>query len=347
MRSSLRAVALAALSCTVASAAWANAQSTASISNLTFTLYDLNPSDDIAPSFNFVVGAGQYGSTSTSASVTDNFARESGAESLTRAQPFLAHTSGVALSTGQAYATVLPYEVSAFGQAGGSAASYSASAGSNTGSNQNTYIAGIELSANTLLVIHADAAVSGTVSASACNTSSYYYYYCNASDSSSASVSMNLSFSNTGASSSGNGSFSGGLAGSASNYASTNYTYNPLTGTYMYVTTPATTSFDKTDSVSLVFANNTGLIQHGLFSMSASVQGQSNSGTADALVDVPIRVLPDGATVTSTLQQIGEVAAGGTVYGVVASVPEPGTWATMGLGLLGLAAVSRRRQRQA
>ncbi len=345
MRSSLRAVALAALSCTVASAAWANAQATASLSNLTFTLYDLNPNDDIAPSFNFVAGVGQYGSTATSTLVNDNLGRENGAESLTRAQPFLAHTSGVALTSGQAYATVLPYAVAAFGQAGGSAVNFSATANSSTGNNQGTYAAGIELGANTLLVIHADAAVSGSVSSgTTCNS---YYYYCGSSDTSSASVSMNLSFNNSGATSSGSGTFSGGLNGSASNYASTSYGYNPLTGTYMYVTTPANTTFDKSDSLSLVFANNTNLIQHGQLSMTASVQGQSNSGTADALAAVPIDVVSDGSQVTSSLQQIGEVAAGGTVYGVVTSVPEPGTWATLGLGLVGVAAVKRRRQRQA
>jgi hypothetical protein len=346
MRTALRAVTLAAMSCTFATAAWANAQATASLSNLTFTLYDLNPNDDITPSFSFVVGVGQYGSTATTASVNDNLARESGAESLTRAQPFLAHTSGVALTSGQAYATVLPYEVAAFGQAGGSAANFSATANSSTGNNQGSYATGgIELSANTLLVIHADAAVSGSVSDGvACNS---YYYYCSSSDTSSASVSMNLSFNNSGATSSGSGSFSGGLTGSASSYASTSYGYNPLTGTYMYVTTPAASSFDKSDSVSLVFANNTNLIQHGLFSMIASVQGQSSSGSAEALAAVPIHVVPDGTQVTSSLQQIGEVAAGGTVYGVVTSVPEPGTWATLGLGLVGVAAVKRRRQRQA
>ncbi len=342
MRSNLRAAALAALSCTVASAAWANAQATASVGNLTFTLYDLNAEDGIAPTFKFGTGIGSPGSTSTSALATQNNDYENGSESLTRAKPFEAHTSGVALTNTQAYGTVLPYAVAAFGQAGAASTSFSASASATSG---NTSLGGIELSANTLLVIHADVAVSGSVAASTCT--SPYYNYCSG-DRATASVSINLNFNNGGdPSSSGNGTFSSGLIGVAYSVGDTNYVYDPVTGGYGYVTTPAVLSFDKTNAVSLVFANNTNLAQSGVLSMSASVYGASQIGTADPLLVPPIPIVPDAAVMTSTLQQIGEVAAGGRVYGMVASVPEPGTWATMGLGLLGLAAVSRRRHRQA
>jgi len=333
-----------AVACSVvaSSSAMAGSTSTAKISNLTFTLYDLDPTDGITPSFEFLSGTDARGTTATSASVTDSLLGENGTDSLSRSKSFIQQSSDLLLDNVAAVSFVEQYSVTAHGQAAGPSTSYSSGATATAGSSNyygNSGAGGIQLSPNSLLIIKGEGSVSASVNGSTpCGS---YYYYCYNSDSSSASITMSLSFSGTDGVNTGNGSFSSQLTANA-NY-STTYQYNPVTGYGEYVSNPV--SQDKFDFLSVAFTNNTDASQLAYLSLQANVSGNGYSGPGidNSLLPAP----QSSAGAASPLLSMLSSTADYTTYGFVAAVPEPTTWAFMMMGLVGIATAARRRDRQA
>jgi len=327
-----------AVACSIvaSSSAMASATSTAKISNLTFTLYDLNPADDIAPSFQWLTGPGTAGSTATSASVTDYAQSENGAASLSRTKPFLTQSSDITLDNALAMSSIYQYGAVAHGQAAGANTSYSASASAAAGGSyyNASPLSGIELSANTLLIIRADGEVSASIDSPACDP---YYSYCYYNDRATSAVGMSLSFTNTSDGiNSGNGSFSSQLSATASSYGYDQY--NPLTGYYEYI--PGESDSTKTGFLSLAFTNNTTMAQRAYLSVTASASGQGYSGNGVNNDEVPS--ISGGISSISNQLSIVSSTPDYITYGFVASVPEPSTWAIMMMGLVGVAAAARR-----
>jgi len=257
---------------------------------------------------------------------------------LSRAKPFLTQSSETTLDNALAMASIYQYGAVAHGQAAGANTSYSASASATSGGSyyNASPLSGIELSANTLLIIRADGQVSASVDSPACDP---YYSYCyyNNSDRASSSVGMALSFTNTSDGiNSGNGSFSSQLSTTASSYGYDQY--NPQTGYYEYITGESD-SF-KTGFLSLAFTNNTTLAQRAYLSVTANVSGQAYSGNGVNNADVPSS--SGGISAMSNELSIVASTPDYVTYGFVASVPEPSTWAIMMMGLLGVAAAARR-----
>jgi hypothetical protein len=336
-------IVLACAALAAAAPALASSQATATIDHLTFTLYDLNPTDDIAPSFRFLTDASQTGATSTTAVAGDSFLGENGTDSLTRNKAFVARVADVTLANALGVAVVQEYSVAAHGQAAGTSTSFNASATTSAGYNNNYYgnslVGGLEVSANTLLIIRADAKVSASVNAPGCADQ---YYYCYNSDNASAGVTMGLSFNSTDGTTTGSGSFSSQLnANVSANYTST-YEYDPALGYYHYVYTASPATSDKSDVLSVAFTNNTDLTQRGYFSLAASVSGMGNSGSG-------VGAVPIGTTVTTgavpAAMSVMEATSDYTTYGLVTSVPEPQTWLTMLTGLFATTLVVRRARR--
>ena len=141
---------------------------------------------------------------------------------------------------------------------------------------------------------------------------------------------MQLSFSNGG----GSGTSTASLSASAASYGHYEYIYDPVAGVTRATYVPANSADSKSKLLTVIFANNTDQTQYAMLSLSALVSGTSGTASAGPLDSLPIPVVSSANTVLPELQQIGTVAGGGQVFGVVTSVPEPSTWALMGLGLV-------------
>ncbi len=322
--------------------ALASSSATATLDQLTFTLYDLNPDDGIAPSFRFLSNldaTGVTGNSTTSASASDSTNAESGTDSLTRGQAFLPHVSDINLTNALAVATVQPYAVAAHGQAAGPSTQFSATGSTTSGANGGYYNqlpnGGIEVSANTLLVVRGLANASASVSASTCNN---YYYYCGNTEAASSTVTLGLSFNATDGSTSGSGTFSSQLNAATNSNGTSTYQYDPVTGYGQYVYTSLPSDVVKSQWLSVAFTNNTTLTQRGTFSMSAAVNGSGYTGSG--VGPVPISTTLDGAA--GKTFQVLETTPDYITYGLAASVPEPQTWLTMFAGLVGISFVARR-----
>lgn len=287
------------------SSAFASASSSADISNLTFSLIDLDPTDGVAPSFQFLstgTYAGSY-ATQVSGSVQNNAGPYSSANfTVGDVTTFadLKHTEvipGVTIS-----AAAGQYFLNVSGSAQSASTSYNGAATTQSGSSYYypPSLVGLQLSANTALIITADAATQAAATNSCTNTG--YYGNC---EQASATVSMQLTgpalSGGTGGQSS-SASLSSSVTGSGGYYT---YVYDPVHGYYTNVYhapdgSPLSQAAAKKLSVS--FVNNSSANEVASFSASVSVTGSA-----------------------------------------VTAVPEPSTFALVGLGLGFAGFLARRR----
>jgi hypothetical protein len=280
----LSAVAAAALVLS-ASAAHAAAQSSATISGLTFTLIDLNPNDGITPSFSFLTTGG---ATALTVTANDTAVGESDSLSRTRPSTFSFSQEFLAdLTHAGVRGAVDDKSLSVAGYANGLQTSYSASASTGVNpSNYNYYNQSLtlSLSANSLLLIDAQVSLTATaVNPQACA----YYYYCNGSygagEMASASASSYLSYNYTGSpvSSTYNSNQTLSLQASArGEYSMGDYVYDPKLGYYSYVfTTYPKREEDKqlNDVLRNVFSNSSNVSQSAAFGLSVAVTGQATT----------------------------------------------------------------------
>lgn len=316
--------------------ALASSTATATLDQLTFTLYDLNPDDGVSPSFRILSGYGLEGNTYTYATVSDGYTGESGIDSLTRNQPFNARVADITLDNALSIAVVQPYAVAAHGQAAGNSTSFNATASTVagfTGRPNQTGLGGIEVSANTLLVVRGLATANASAGAT-CSPN----YYCGYTDQASATVTLGLSFNANDGSNSSSGSFSSQLNATAQSGQVGTYQYDPVTGYGQYVYTTLPSDVQKSQWLSVAFTNTTSMSQRGTFSMNANVSGYGYSGAG--VGPVPISTTLD--TDAGKTFQVLETAPDYITYGLATSVPEPQTWLTMFAGLIGISFVARR-----
>ncbi|MGE5452331.1 MAG: hypothetical protein ACM3VZ_10890 [Acidobacteriota bacterium] len=305
-------LALACASMGLVGSVQAASSASANIGNLTFRVIDLNPFDGIDASYSFMATA--PGAGSTSLQVTANDAGASDSASKSRNQAFYTKTLNTddEMTHAGATSSVSTAGVSASGFAAGPSTSFSASAGTNT--SYSYYGGGLSLTANSVLIVTAEASVNAKATVGA---GGGYCWYC---DYSSASATFGLSY-----------NYSTGPTYASYNYndsLSTNadarggyydYQYDASLGYWVPVYIVAGDQDNSSSrSFSAVFVNSSSATQYASLSLSTSVNGY---GTAD----FPVATAPS-------------LPAGPT-----AAVPEADALALAVAGL-GVAALVRRRR---
>lgn len=268
-------VIMAALS---VSTAQAGSQASASLTGLTFTLIDLNPTDGVEASFSFT---NAIGSTSFALNAIDTAQGASEGVSSTRSGTFsFSRDEWVSLTNANAHGVIGEEVLAVSGVANGPSTSFNASV--STGSPSNYYYGApvnLSLSANTLLLIDSRY----DLKASANNPSACSYYYNCSTESAKATVTSSLSYNYTGSSVSAsyNGvetrSLQAVAQGGTTSYV---YVYDPLLGysVPVYTTTPSTEQFlEESGVLRSVFSNSSGLTQSAAFYLSASVTGSATT----------------------------------------------------------------------
>ncbi|MFY9479274.1 MAG: PEP-CTERM sorting domain-containing protein [Aquabacterium sp.] len=326
-------VALACVFAFANSSAMAASQASATIGNLSFTLVDLDPFDNLTPSLSFLTS---NGSTALSVSAGDTVLGESEAASRTRAGTFSFSKEFLAeLTNASATATVGSTQLSAQGVANGQGTSFNA--GASTGGISSYYSNGpltISISANTALLIKADVSLSAAASNATCNP---YYYYCGVSDQATATGSISLAYNyvGDGASVSYNQTISKSITATATTgYTTGNWVYDPYYGSYQYVytTTPGTDEVKSlTDVLTGKFVNMSSSTQFASLGLSVSVNG--NATTA---------AVPEAGALG--MAAAGLVVAGALANRSVTAVPEADS-SLMTLAGLGIIVGLMRRRR--
>jgi hypothetical protein len=328
-----------ALACAFAfssTSALAASQASASIGNMSFTLVDLDPFDNIAPSMSFLTTSG---STALSVSATDTALGESEASSRTRPGTFSFSNQFLAQLTNSASsASVSDSALTVQGVANGPGTAFNASA--STGGVSSYYATGpltISISANTALLINADLSLSAAASNSNCSS---YYYYCNSSDYATATGSLALAYNyaGNGASVSYNQTDSSSITATATgSYTTSSYEYDPTVGYYRYVYTTVPGADDAkslTDVLSGKFVNMSNQVQSASLGISVSINGVATSAA----------LVPEPGTMGLTALGLAAVGAAATRAGAVSAVPEPGSAILSLMGFAGLSALVRRRR---
>lgn len=303
-----------ALACALAAATlptFAASSASASISNIQFQVVDLTPTDASVSGFSLTSLPGtmsfNLSDYSQSASESYNYSRN-GLGTYTK-------TASGDLDTVSASVSAGLNSLSVQGQAGGPGTSYSASVSSNGSSY--SYNGSIKLSAQSVLIITADALVKASATnPSACSTS----YYCESSEVAYSSTWMNLSYNLPTPAGSVSGSSNNNLNTSANargefsyqtyqgyDYSKPDWYNHPI---YSTIVIPAVEqAVSDSRQFYAVFANTSNSEQTAYFNIGAQISGRATTA-------LPINLSP---------------------------VPEPGTWALAlaGLGLMG--ALARRR----
>ena len=300
-------VALASLLCALGSQAMASSQASASISNLKFQLIDLNPLDGVAASVSY-----NGGSTSLSLSGNDGSTGDSDSASRTRSGYMsFSRVYEISLDNVSGTASIGNGDLNVSGSANGLSTSFNASA--------MAYASQLQLSANSLLIITADAAVA----AAALNAPDCYsnYYRCGASESASASASMSLSYNyytSTGSTSVSYGDSVGASAQSQGAQDVSNYYYDWYYCYYYgYYCSSSPTHYDKTEqsvsssrTFSAVFMNTSSSAQTAYFSLNTNISGYATSPSVEAAGGVA-NVTPVPEAGTTALALVGAAVVGG------------------------------------
>lgn len=281
MQSSFLKGALIGASMLVATSAFSAASSTASLTNLHFQLVDLTPDDGIAPSFQ-VLSAATYNGYSTPDKISGQVQNNAGPYSTVSYQigdltPLNSlskseSVSGVAVSSAITDTSLTATGTSTLGKT-----SYSAGASIDA----NTYYGGgIKLSANSALIVTADAWVDASALNVVDSANNYCCYYSNP-ETASASVSLSLSGPGVGGSQNSSSSLSASVSGT--NYYT--YVYDPIYGYYRYVfLSPDGNPLLQSNSgkLGVTFLNTTSVDQVATLTASVSVSGTSIAAVPEA-----------------------------------------------------------------
>lgn len=312
-------IALACALAVTAPSAFAFAESSATISSINFQLIDLNPFDGIATNYSFSTG----GFTSLNASANNTTLGESDALSKTRAGTFkFSQVFSTDVTNVAASASIGLSALSASGSSSAGGTNYSASA--STGSQGYYYQTNLVLSANSILLISAEA----SAFASAANPQGSCWYYCSVTDQATASATLQLSYSYSMPSGYMNYSFSDNLSVVSSAtpaYTSqdlvgwervayytdaTGYTYYYDRPIYQYVDRPAT---EQTQSASrmltVAFVNTSNVSQNASLYFGVGAAGFGSSGPATNFAALPVPEADAYAMFAAGLGVIGAVAA--------------------------------------
>jgi hypothetical protein len=308
-------------------AAWASSQASASVT-FSYSLIDLTPDDGVTPFFRITPLQSSSGSNYTSGSATAGLAPldlYSGGNYVTLDAGFQPLRVSSGSAGNQATVVATPTSWLASGQFNEPGQAYDALVTTSVARDIYTSPEGVsndtgyELSPNSVLVIRAEVAMHAVVSPlSPCGTQLCADAYL---DDANVNVLINVTASN---------SFSDGLmwndgysyqefanTGHVSNGAGYEQVLNPDTGEYEWLWLPLAESelaFDDTRVVTFALTNNNAASLFANVATLAQVYGSSYK-------DIPFD--PDPG---------------------VPAVPEPATWATLGIGLLALTAVTRRRR---
>jgi hypothetical protein len=222
--------------------------------------------------------------------------------------------------------TGVPFAPAVFGQSGGGKAY---SGGASTG-------AAFELAAGTKLVVTADASVSALATPSTCGVLEQSCPAQDHRDSGNATALLKISYQQPLVPV--NESFKVQTAELSAN-AAVDITY--------YVSSPAVAvgveaTDSKTGVLTLELSNTayTGQDIRGYVGMGANVSGYGFSS-------IPLQASPFSTEPITYTYEVVSRTANSTTYALMPQVPEPATWATMLLGLFGVAAVARNKQRSA
>lgn len=289
-------VALACLLCALASSSMAASDAAASLSNLKFQLIDLNPLDGIAPTVTY-----NGGKTSLSLSINDATTGDADSASRTRnGYQAFERVYNVSLDNVEGFASIDNQTLAVYGAAHGPSTSYNALA--------STFAQQLTLSAQSMLVITAEASVTArAVNPQACPGSYYYYYGCSASETASASAGMTLNYSYYANNSSVSVSFNDSLNTSATGrgeYTGYSYSYYyPYYG-YVYQTYPKLEETKSSERMlTAVFMNTSTTDQSAYFALSTSVNGQGSSSLPMSLTT--LTPVPEADTVALAIAGLG------------------------------------------
>lgn len=274
--SRIRSVALACALVVAAAPALAASSASASISNIRFQVIDLTPTDAQVSHFSLVNLP-----ASMSFAISDATLGASESYSLNRAGlgTFTKSASGD-LGSASAELSAGRNAISVQGEAAGPGTSFSASI---NGNGYYNYSGSLKLSANSVLVITADALVAASATnPTACSPGNYWY--CNASESASASSWLNLSYSlptpagSISSSSSNNLSLSAQARGEYTysyhytyDYSKPDWYNHPIYNTVVYPSIEQTLSDSR--QFQAVFANTSGVEQIANFNIGVQVNG--------------------------------------------------------------------------
>lgn len=251
MRQAYWVLAVAAL--TVSQAATAASSASASVTNLRFSLTDLNLTDGVLPSFSIVSGSSSVASSAASPELGEQASK---AAPLSAFKPI---NTSASTDTSSAAAAVTAQGFAVSGAANGVQTNFSASANATSAHNSSM----LRLSANSIL------RVSGTISAAASvsNGLPNGYYYNGDNASAHASVSLSYHYSANGATNS--GSSSSTASAQVSPYY---YYYN-----YNYNGEPISQAMSDSKAFDLFFVNTSSVDQFASFYVNGSVSGYGNS----------------------------------------------------------------------
>jgi hypothetical protein len=239
--------------------------------------------------------------------------------------PFQAtnHPNEAGYSPGQPISSGVLFAPAAFGQAGGNR-SYTSGA-STTG-------AAFELAAGTKVLVSADASVSALATPSSCGVLTQNCPSQDKRDAAKATATLAFGYLQPLVPVSESRRWVSSQLSADAAVDITFFAPNQPTS----VGVPATDS--KSEVLTLELSNTSTQEIRGGFNMYAYVSGYGFSG-------IPLQASPFSTEPIAYTYEVVSRTANSTTYALMPQVPEPATWATMLLGLFGVAAVARNKQR--